>query len=824
MCRLMAYFGPDILVADVVLRPSRSIIKQSYEARERRNDSSLPFHLGYGNLNGDGFGIGWYSACSSLSSMKDSCPCTFTSVTPAWNNDNLNRLATKLESGLIFAHVRAAYPGMPVSEQNCHPFAHGNYLFMHNGVVAGFLDIRRQLIGVMHDAAYDSVQSFHSDSAVCFGLFLHHLPDMYKKQTPEAMLRAVQATISTITRVQRENGVEGVSLLNFVVTDGTTMIATRYASDPDVEPASLYYAEGYSYDRSSVHDSSSQAVLASKTIHASTRSVDSATGARSAAIAGESDYGLAYAGTETRVCLVASEPVTSSTSDWNTVEANTALVICKDSNGILTVLKAWLANEGDHPDNHEVYRCLESVEEIFTEARDRIAKEGLKCSSMLGGKSRRISTSGGTTPRFGLESAGSQTDECEDPNRRVDPSHILTGHIGPVTAAISCGDYLFSGGADGLIRVWRLGDYACIKILEGHRDPIRRLDLCGTKLISAGARTLRTWSLDTFECISVIHTNLKGSITALTSSPNGTVYVGSVDCRIKMYTPDELFNALRDKNIDSKDTDFMKNGTVNASYITAASMGHCASVTCLAVCSEVLCSGSHDATIRVWNARDLRFIKVLRGHRGSVLALTRVDGFLISGGRDSVVRVWDVDTWVCCQTLRGHHGAVLGLASFEDDPNQYQKCISLFASSSADGTVRLWQTSTFICTHVFETLPRIGIHFQVDFHRTPPCMACVISPPFVVSCSDDGRISLYDACTYEEDIDNEDDIIRRSRSPGLGMIQTRLLDHDSASIGIGCRIEQELEKTLRSFIKIECVNNFARRIASSFACLLDSLP
>lgn len=41
----MAYIGPAVTVADVVVRPSRSIIKQSYDARERRNDSSLPFHL-----------------------------------------------------------------------------------------------------------------------------------------------------------------------------------------------------------------------------------------------------------------------------------------------------------------------------------------------------------------------------------------------------------------------------------------------------------------------------------------------------------------------------------------------------------------------------------------------------------------------------------------------------------------------------------------------------------------------------------------------------------------------------------------------------------
>ena len=58
MCRLMAYIGPPVLVADVVLWPDRSIIKQSYDARERIMDASLPSHLSHGNLNGDGFGIG----------------------------------------------------------------------------------------------------------------------------------------------------------------------------------------------------------------------------------------------------------------------------------------------------------------------------------------------------------------------------------------------------------------------------------------------------------------------------------------------------------------------------------------------------------------------------------------------------------------------------------------------------------------------------------------------------------------------------------------------------------------------------------------------
>ena len=91
MCRLMAYMGPPVLVADVVLWPDRSIIKQSYDARERKMDANLPSHLAYGNLNGDGFGIGWYTESANQSSSSrrgdqptDTTPCVFTSITPAW--------------------------------------------------------------------------------------------------------------------------------------------------------------------------------------------------------------------------------------------------------------------------------------------------------------------------------------------------------------------------------------------------------------------------------------------------------------------------------------------------------------------------------------------------------------------------------------------------------------------------------------------------------------------------------------------------------------------------------------------------------------------
>lgn len=71
---------------------------------------------------GDGFGVGWYESEHQKEDQDPITPCIFTSVTPAWNNINLVRLAEKIRSPLVFAHVRASTSGS-VSETNCHPWS-----------------------------------------------------------------------------------------------------------------------------------------------------------------------------------------------------------------------------------------------------------------------------------------------------------------------------------------------------------------------------------------------------------------------------------------------------------------------------------------------------------------------------------------------------------------------------------------------------------------------------------------------------------------------------------------------------------------------------
>lgn len=51
---------------------------------------------------------------------------------------------------------------------------------------------RCNLICALVQAAFNAVQSFHSDSAVAFAMFLNHLPDMHSQLQPAQLLAAIE--------------------------------------------------------------------------------------------------------------------------------------------------------------------------------------------------------------------------------------------------------------------------------------------------------------------------------------------------------------------------------------------------------------------------------------------------------------------------------------------------------------------------------------------------------------------------------------------------------------------------------------------------------
>lgn len=227
MCRFIAYFGQPLIIDELLCKPNNSLIHQSIHAKE----ADMP-------LNGDGFGLGWYSPSIDMN------PAVFTSTQPAWNDLNLKRLAPKIRTNCFFAHVRAATHGR-VSMSNCHPFQFKRLLFMHNGGIGGFTQIKRYIRRRLSDPIYDWVQG-STDSEHLFALFLENWLQDNAHYSVEEITKLLKKTIHQVCRLQKQHGIKESSHFNLVVSSGNDVIATRYLSNPSGrrdKARSLYYAE-----------------------------------------------------------------------------------------------------------------------------------------------------------------------------------------------------------------------------------------------------------------------------------------------------------------------------------------------------------------------------------------------------------------------------------------------------------------------------------------------------------------------------------------------------------------------------------------------------
>ena len=212
MCRWIAYSGEPLLLEDLLYKPEHSLIDQSLHAR-----------LGPHTTNGDGFGLGWYGEGHE--------PALFKGIDPIWSNRNLRELSRQVRSGLTFAHVRSS-TGTPVQQTNCHPFRHGEWLWMHNGQIAGFQTVKRDLALAIDPALYPFIEG-SSDTEIFFFLAL----TFGLEQDPPS---AVERAVGFIEQVCGSHHIEQAMRMSVAVSDGDSIWAFRYSSEG--VPPSLYYS------------------------------------------------------------------------------------------------------------------------------------------------------------------------------------------------------------------------------------------------------------------------------------------------------------------------------------------------------------------------------------------------------------------------------------------------------------------------------------------------------------------------------------------------------------------------------------------------------
>ncbi|KAF3447034.1 hypothetical protein FNV43_RR12214 [Rhamnella rubrinervis] len=251
--------------------------------------------------------------------------------------------------------------------------------------------------------------------------------------------------------------------------------------------------------------------------------------------------------------------------------------------------------------------------------------------------------------------AGGQSEESADTNFIEDLSRgsvkfkDLQGHRDCITGLAVGGGFLFSSSYDKTIRVWSLQDFSHIQTFEGHEHRVMALiyvdqeqPLCisgdsgggifvwGTS-IPLGQEPIKKWYEQKDWRYSGIH--------ALSSSGNGYVYTGSGDKSIKAW--------------------LLQDGTLSCTM-----NGHKSVVSTLAVCNEILYSGSWDGTVRLWSLIDHSPLTVLgedaSGTVTSVLSLIADRHMLIASQENGFIKVWRNEMFT--KSMQMHKGAVFAIA------------------------------------------------------------------------------------------------------------------------------------------------------------------
>jgi len=230
-------------------------------------------------------------------------------------------------------------------------------MFMHNGGIGSWnAGIKRRLVSSIGDRWFSMVQG-STDSEWAFALFLDSLeklgrdPDGEEYQIEgfghtilrKAMLKTIERINGFIKDVPEDvRDKDTRSLLNFAITDGKSVVCTRYVSSKTDEAASLFFSSGTSWKRQGTMKGNAE---------------------------GKGDYRMERRDRGADIVLVASEPLTFERDNWVTVPTNSTLTIHNQ-----TVLV--------HPIVDEFYNPSPSFKRSskFAETKGQITTEMAKAS------------------------------------------------------------------------------------------------------------------------------------------------------------------------------------------------------------------------------------------------------------------------------------------------------------------------------------------------------------------------------------------------------------------------------------------------------------
>lgn len=197
MCRHLAYLGPRKSLQELLIDPSHSLFRQSWE----------PARQTHGVVNADGFGVGWFAE-------GDPVPARYRQAGPIWADPSFPDLARVTRSGAVLAAVRDATTGSATGAEAAAPYRGEGWLFSHNGSIGGYPASMAKLAETLPAVDLLGLES-RTDSAFVWALIRARVRE------GAAMSEAVASVVADVAAVAEAR-------LNLLVMNDTTIVASVF--------------------------------------------------------------------------------------------------------------------------------------------------------------------------------------------------------------------------------------------------------------------------------------------------------------------------------------------------------------------------------------------------------------------------------------------------------------------------------------------------------------------------------------------------------------------------------------------------------------------
>jgi glutamine amidotransferase len=213
MCRLYGFLANEPTKVECALvLAQNSLLTQS---RGDGDDSGHP----------DGWGIAYY---------ENGRPSVERRETAAFEDLHFSETAERVFARTVIAHVRRATVGARVLA-NAHPYTYGSWAFAHNGTLAGFTGLEPHLREET-DAELLELRHGTNDSELVFLWLLSRLGAAGAVTDPAGtatgrLVGVFASALADLIAMGERAEPERVSRLNFLLTDGRRLLASRWQRD-----------------------------------------------------------------------------------------------------------------------------------------------------------------------------------------------------------------------------------------------------------------------------------------------------------------------------------------------------------------------------------------------------------------------------------------------------------------------------------------------------------------------------------------------------------------------------------------------------------------